>query len=79
VYQAHRAEQEAQERKPRPKLTVNDELREWVQDRLSRNWSPEKVSARLKVEFPDRPEMRVSAQTIYQTLYRPGREGTAQR
>ena len=38
-----------------------------------RNWSPEQVSARLRREFPDDPEMRVSPETIYQSLYVQGR------
>jgi len=40
-----------------------------VQARLLDGWSPEQISARLVVEFPDRPEMRVSHETIYQSLY----------
>ena len=76
VYRAHLAEREAlaRARRPKPaKLAVNDELREWVEAKLAGNWSPEQVSARLVLEFPDRPEMRVSAETIYQSLYVQGR------
>ncbi|MFC4859513.1 IS30 family transposase, partial [Actinophytocola glycyrrhizae] len=40
-----------------------------VQARLRRKWSPAQISAKLAVEFPDRPEMRVSHETIYQSLY----------
>ena len=32
-------------------------------------WSPEQISARLVVVHPDDPEMRVSHETIYQSLY----------
>jgi IS30 family transposase len=76
VYRAHLAAREAQQRARRPKpakLAVNDELREWVQGRLKRNWSPEEISARLKRELPDRAEMRVAPETIYQSLYVQGR------
>ncbi len=76
VYRAHLAEGEALRRARRPKpakLAVNDELREWVQRKLKRNWSPEEISHRLKLEFPDRAEMRVSPETIYQSLYVQGR------
>jgi IS30 family transposase len=67
-----RAEQRA--RRPKPaKLAVNGELREWVQGKLEKNWSPEQVSARLAAEFADRAEMRVSHETIYQALYVQGR------
>jgi IS30 family transposase len=61
-------------RRPKPaKLAVNGELREWVQARLELRWSPEQVSAALKREFPGRAEMRVSAETIYQSIYVQGR------
>ena len=76
VYRAHLAQREARERARRPKqarLAVNGELREWVQAKLEKNWSPEEISARLKREFADRAEMRVSAETIYQSLYVQGR------
>jgi IS30 family transposase len=36
-------------------------------------WSPEQISKRLAAEFPDRPEMRVSHETICQSLYVQGR------
>jgi IS30 family transposase len=75
-YRALRAQALAEERARRPKtakLAGNDELREWVQRHLEMKWSPEQVSARLAAEFPDQPEMRVSAETIYQSLYVQGR------
>jgi IS30 family transposase len=42
--------------------------RRWVQ-----GWSPEQISARLKVEFPDDESMRISHEAIYQALYVEGR------
>jgi IS30 family transposase len=75
-YRATAAQVRAEERAGRPKpakLAVNGELREWVQQKLKKNWSPEQVSRRLAVEFPDRPEMRVSPETVYQALYVQGR------
>jgi transposase, IS30 family len=76
VYRAHLAQRDAEERARRPKpakLAVNAELREWVQHKLDKRWSPAQVSARLKAEFPGRPEMRVSHETIYQSIYVQGR------
>mgnify|MGYP001590411734 FL=1 len=94
-------------RRPKPaKLTTNDPLRDYVQDRLSgqvrcsdgttipgpvtgpwkgRNkphradrpwvlwWSPEQISRRLKIDFPDDESMRISHEAIYQALYVQGR------
>jgi len=36
-------------------------------------WSPAQISAQLRIEFPDDPMMRVSPETIYQSLYVQGR------
>jgi len=36
-------------------------------------WSPEQISARLRMEFPDDESMRVSREAIYQSLYVQGR------
>jgi IS30 family transposase len=76
VYRAHLAEREAVERgrRPRPaKLAVNAELRGRVEEMLALRWSPQQASARLREEFPGREDMRVSAETIYQSLYVQGR------
>jgi IS30 family transposase len=40
-----------------------------VQRDLQRKYSPEQIVGRLRLAFPDDPEMRVSAETIYQSLY----------
>jgi IS30 family transposase len=67
---AHRQARE-RARRPKPaKLHVQLELRLYVQDCLQRlQWSPEQISHSLPAQFPDRPEMRVSTETIYQSLY----------
>ena len=41
--------------------------------RWGRSWSPEQISARLRVEFPDDESMRISHEAIYQSLYVQGR------
>src|SRR5918995_5209542 len=84
------------------KLVENDQVREYVQERLSGQvrrpdgtpvpgpatapwqgrskprrqdrrwataWSPEQISHRLKVDFPDDESMRISHEAIYQALY----------
>ena len=44
-----------------------------VQAKLCLKWSPEQISDHLARTFPDRQEMRVSPETIYQALYVQGR------
>ena len=41
--------------------------------RWSTAWSPEQISQRLKVDFPDDGAMRISHEAIYQALYIQGR------
>jgi IS30 family transposase len=75
-YRAAAAQAQAEARAARPKeakLAVNAELREWVQQKLKLKWSPEQISRTLAREFAGRPEMRVSHETIYQSLYVQGR------
>lgn len=75
-YRATVAQAKAQQRAKRPKqakLAGDDRLREVVQDGLTRRRSPRQISARLRLDFPDEPEMRVSHETIYQSLYVQGR------
>jgi hypothetical protein len=41
--------------------------------RWATSWSPEQISERLKLDFPDDASMRVSHEAIYQALYVQGR------
>jgi IS30 family transposase len=71
-YRALRAERRAADRARRPKpgkLLSLPRLRAAVEAGLSACWSPEQISARLKLEYPDDPEMRISHETIYRSLY----------
>jgi IS30 family transposase len=105
VYRAGVAQWKAQQAAKRPKpakLVANDELREYVQERLDgsvrrpdgtavtgprtgvwkgRNkphrqdrrwvvaWSPEQISHRLPIDFPEDESMRISHEAIYQALF----------
>ena len=56
--------------RPKPaKLLTNLRLRGMVEADLAKKYSPEQIAGRLKVDFPDQPEMQVSTETIYQSLY----------
>ena len=109
VYRAGVAQWKAQQAAKRPKaakLAANDDLREYVQERLdgsvrrtdgtavpgpatgawkgrnkphrqdrrwSTAWSPEQISHRLPIDFPDDESMRISHEAIYQSLFIEGR------
>jgi len=55
------------------KLAASPRLRQEVQARLEKRWSPRQITVTLKQDFPDDPGMRVSHETIYQSLYVQGR------
>jgi IS30 family transposase len=41
--------------------------------RWAKSWSPEQISGRLRLDFPDDESMRISHEAIYQSLYVQGR------
>ncbi|GAA0676030.1 IS30 family transposase [Kitasatospora atroaurantiaca] len=75
-YRPHAAHARADARRPRPKpgkIGQNPELRDFIQDRLDKRWSPEQICQALRDTFPERPEMHVAHETVYQALYVQGR------
>ena len=75
-YSPHRAQRRADKLAARTgtaKLLTNQRLREEVQARLKDKHSPEQIGCRLREEFPEDPEMWVSHETIYQSIYVQGR------
>ncbi|WP_418517203.1 IS30 family transposase (plasmid) [Curtobacterium flaccumfaciens pv. flaccumfaciens] len=60
-------------RRPKPRKLDRVELALQVELRLVRNWSPEQIRDDLARTFPGRPEMHVSHETIYQSLFVQGR------
>lgn len=55
------------------KLATNPELRDLVQAKLWEKLSPEQIARELRCEFPKNPEMWVSHEAIYQSIYVQGR------
>jgi IS30 family transposase len=70
---AHRAAAAAARRPKATKLGSDPALCTRVVADLEQLWSPQQITRRLKAEFPDRPEMSVSHETIYKSLYIQGR------
>jgi IS30 family transposase len=72
TYRALRADKAARVRALRPKpskLATHPQLRMIVADKLARKWSPEQIAGWLARHYPDRPEMHVSHETIYRSLF----------
>jgi IS30 family transposase len=56
--------------RPKPaKLATNLALRACVEHDLAKKYSPEQIAGRLREDHPDNPEMWVSTETIYQSIY----------
>ena len=71
-YRACAADRAALARARRPKvakLAACPRLRAVVESKLELRWSPQQISGWLVGEFPDDPEMRVSHETIYLSLF----------
>jgi len=75
-YDAFLAQARSDQRARRPKtgkLADNAQLHDEVQGRLLDEHSPEQIAKRLPLDFPDDTEMRVSHETIYQSIYVQGK------
>jgi len=51
------------------KLVRQPRLRSEVERRLARRWSPQQIAASLIRDYPDDAAMRISHETIYQSLF----------
>ncbi|NQY57588.1 MAG: IS30 family transposase, partial [Ilumatobacteraceae bacterium] len=69
---AHRRALRLSKRPQCSKLETNPQLAGYVIAKLELLWSPEQIARRLRDEFPDDEEMRVSHETIYQSLFVQG-------
>jgi len=71
-YRAERAQLLCEQRAALPKvsrLVADRRLHDVVAAGLVLAWSPEQISARMRVAHPDDERLRVSGETIYQALY----------
>lgn len=67
--QAHTLAWQRQRRPKQSKIASDKRLRGEVQALLGKRMSPEQVSGRLKVLYPDNHQMRISHESIYRSIY----------
>jgi IS30 family transposase len=70
---AHRGAHQRSARPKATKLASHPQLCARVIADLQAWWSPQQIAQRLRAEYPDQPEMTVSHETIYKSLYVQGR------
>jgi hypothetical protein len=72
LYRAAPADSAAWESARRPKLCLlakNQELQRIVTGKLKQEWSPQQIAGWLREQYPGNPEMWVSHETIYRSLF----------
>ncbi len=72
LYRAAEADLAAWDSALRPKpclLGKNRQLQRIVAIKLKEDWAPQQIAGWLKVEYPGNPELRVSHETIYKSLF----------
>ena len=77
-YRGHVADQSAWAQGRRPKLrklAATPRLRAIVEEKLEDDWSPQQISRWLRRVFADDPELQVSHETIYMSLFVQTRGG----
>ncbi len=72
AYRAAAADERAWKNAKRPKpcvLGTNERLRMAVAERLQHDWSPQQIAGWLKVVHHNEPDMQISHETIYRSLF----------
>jgi len=74
AYRCCSADRKAQKRMGRRrggKRKLFEDMRLWqyVLSGLKQEWSPDEITRRLRMDYPDDMTMRISAETIYQYIY----------
>jgi IS30 family transposase len=59
--------------KARHRKRQHERLVAYVTSKLALDWSPETIAGRLRVDYPDDGEMRISHEAIYHWIYRDSR------
>ena len=56
-------------KKGKSKIAKSERLYQYVQEGLKKEWSPEEISERIKMEYPLDMTMRISHEAIYRYIY----------
>ena len=72
-YRAEKAQKRAeglrkQGRRPQ-RIYSNEKLKNYVYDKLRMEWSPEEIAKRIRLDYPEDRNMRISHETIYKHIY----------
>lgn len=70
-YIARIAQEKSNKRKRNCKWehAISERLKNYIEEKLMLTWSPEQISERLKLDYPDDETMRISFKTIYTAIY----------
>ena len=78
VYWHESAQEYADQRKYRPrhfpKLSI-PQLVKYMNRKIQKDWSPEEISGRLSIDFPDNKLMRISHETVYRWIFQDAING----
>jgi len=78
VYWHESAQQYANQRKYQPRHFAKRSipgLLKYVRCKIQEDWSPEEISGRLPLVFPNEPQMRISHESVYCWIYRDAVKG----
>ena len=70
-FTAHKLAAQRRARLRAGKIARDEALRQFVQGRLEKRWSPQQISRALRAQFPGEAARHVVHETIYQAVYRP--------
>lgn len=77
-YRALTAQRRADARRAQPRHYRRQKLSPlvgYVEMKLRKDWAPEQIAGRIRLDHPDDQQMRISAETIYRWTYTVARQG----
>lgn len=77
-YRAQTAQRRADTRRVQPRHYRRQQLAPlvgYVEKKLRKDWAPEQIAGRIRLDHPNDQQMRISAETIYRWTYAVARQG----